>query len=237
MAHRGASGYAPENTLAAFRLAERMGATEIELDVQFTQDRQLVICHDENLARYGYPDLRVEELNMKELLALDMGSWFSPYLYAGERMLAFDTLLKVFHDHFIYHVEMKNPVKGMPKAVLETLSNRRLQDQAVITSFHFEPLTLVRNLAPNMRLGWLIPPGQFRRTNMERAATAKFFQICPPAKSVNKEAVTTAHRYVPEVRAHSVKGLAEMIQVIEAGCDGLTINWPDWLIHKKGDLP
>ena len=235
IAHRGASGYAPENTLAAFRLAERMGSAEIELDVRFTRDRRLVICHDETLARYGYPDLRVGELKMDELLKLDMGSWFSPYLYAGERLLAFETLLDVFRDRFIYHVELKAPGKGMPEAVLEMLSNRHLQNLAVITSFHFEPLALIRNLAPKMRLGWLIRAGQFCHENLERAATAEFFQICPAAREVDKEAVASAHRYVPEVRAHSVKGLAEMMQVVDADCDGLTINWPDWLIHEKKD--
>ena len=78
IAHRGASAYAPENTLAAFLLAERMGATEIELDVQFSRDRQLAIVHDETFDRYGYPGLRSADLTLPELVSLDMGSWFSP---------------------------------------------------------------------------------------------------------------------------------------------------------------
>ena len=84
IAHRGASGYAPENTMIAFQLAERMGATEFELDVQFSKDKQVVICHDSVLTRYGHSDLRLADLTLSELLKLDMGSWFSPFFYRGE---------------------------------------------------------------------------------------------------------------------------------------------------------
>ena len=98
IAHRGASGYAPENTLAAFRLAERMGVTEIELDVQFSKDRQLVICHDPVLDRYGYPGLRVADSTLDELLTLDMGSWFSPYFL---RFTSFNLFFMVFRGYFV----------------------------------------------------------------------------------------------------------------------------------------
>ena len=69
IAHRGASGYAPENTLSAFLLAERMGATEVELDVRFSKDKRLVICHDETLDRFGYPGVKVADLTARDLLA------------------------------------------------------------------------------------------------------------------------------------------------------------------------
>jgi glycerophosphoryl diester phosphodiesterase len=82
IAHRGASAYAPENTLAAFELAQRMGATEIELDVRFSRDRQIVVCHDRVLTRFGYPDLAISDLTLNELLELDMGSWFAGWLRA-----------------------------------------------------------------------------------------------------------------------------------------------------------
>ena len=233
IAHRGASGYAPENTLAAFRLAERMGATEVELDVQFSKDRQLVICHDETLARYGYPGLRVAELTLDELLELDMGSWFSPYLYGGERLLTFDRLLAIFRDRFIYHAEIKAPAEGLARAMVDALTAHGLRDRAIFTSFHFDALIEARNLTPDLQVGWLVKAGDFTADNIARAAAAGFFQICPSAMETNREIVAAAHACLAEVRAHSVKGVAEMIQAIEAGCDGLTINWPDWLVHGK----
>ena len=66
IAHRGASGYAPENTLAAFRLAEKMGVKEVELDVWLSKDNHIVLCHDGALDRYGYPGLHVKDLQLDE---------------------------------------------------------------------------------------------------------------------------------------------------------------------------
>jgi glycerophosphoryl diester phosphodiesterase len=232
IAHRGASGYAPENTLAAFRLAERMGASEVELDVQFSSDNKLIICHDRVLDRYGYPGTRVEDLTLDELLALDMGSWYSPHLYGGEPMLTLDRLLEIFEDRFIYHVEIKVPSEGIVARLLSTITNYGTDDQTIITSFDFEALCEVKTMGPDMRVGWLVDEDGFSKENVARAARVDFFQICPRADETNQEAVLAAHSSVPEVRAHSVAGVSEMLQAIDTGCDGLTINWPDWLIHE-----
>ena len=218
--------------MAAFRLAERMGVGEVELDVQFSKDRKIVICHDRILFRFGYPDLCVPELMLDELLALDMGSWFSPHLYGGERMLTLDALLSVFWNRFVYHIEIKSPEKELSEAVIDALRTHRLWDRAILTSFYFDVLDGVRALAPELRVGWLLREGEWALPNIQRAAAAGFYQICPPAIEVEREVVVTAHRHVSEVRAHSVKGMTEIMKAIEAGCDGLTINWPDWLIHE-----
>ena len=232
IAHRGASGYAPENTMAAFQLAERMGATEVELDVQFSKDKQVVICHDPMLARYGYPDLRLADLNLDELLKLDMGSWFSPYLYEGEPIVVFEALLKQFKDRFVYHVEIKTPAEGLVGAVLDILIANGLRSRTIVTSFHFEALSEVRDLTPDLKVGWLVRAGEFTPDKVDQAAAAGFFQICPPATETDREVVASAHARLAEVRAHSVKGATEMMRAIDAGCDGLTINWPDWLVHE-----
>lgn len=231
IAHRGASGYAPENTLAAFLLAERMGVTEIELDVQFSRDWQLVIVHDATLDRYGYPGLKVADLNFAELAALDMGSWFSPYLYRGERVLSLSTLFDVFRDRLTYHVELKAQSPDLPQAVLECVNANGVSERTMITSLHFDLLTIVRTLAPEQRVGWLLRANQFTRENIARAADAGFFQICPLAVEANRDMIAYARRNL-EVRAHGVTGRAEMLHVIQSGGNGLTINCPDWLIHE-----
>src|SRR3712207_5799493 len=114
IAHRGASAYAPENTHAAFALAARMGVHEIELDAQLTLDGQVAICHDSTLDRYGHGPQRVEEMEWAELAKLDMGSWFSPFLFAGERMLTLDDLFATYASGFIYHVELKGAAAALP---------------------------------------------------------------------------------------------------------------------------
>lgn len=85
-AHRGASGYAPENTLAAFDLARRMGATGIETDVRLSRDGLLVLAHDERVDRTTDGTGRVADLTWDELARLDAGGWFDPR-FAGERIV------------------------------------------------------------------------------------------------------------------------------------------------------
>ena len=74
IAHRGASAYAPENTLSAFKLAVQMGITEIELDTQLSSDGKVVICHDTTFERFGYGPKVVENMFWKELAVLDVGN-------------------------------------------------------------------------------------------------------------------------------------------------------------------
>ncbi len=232
IAHRGASGYAPENTLAAFRLAEEMGATEIELDVWLSRDNHIVINHDGRLDRYGYPGLHVTELELEALLELDMGSWFSPHLFAGEQVLTLEALLRQFRKRFIYHVEIKEPLPGLVGKLLATIDAHGLENRVIITSKHIDALVEVRTSAPQIRTGWLVAPGGFLRETIDRAADAGFYQLCPPAGDTDKAMVKAAHTRLTEVRAWAISGIKPALQAIESGCDGFTVNWPDWFVHQ-----
>lgn len=218
--------------MAAFTLAQRMGAGEVELDVQFSKDRHLVICHDRTLDRYGYPGLKVKELTEDELLALDMGTWFSPYQYGGERMLTLKSLFSHFREQFTYHVEIKDPASGIEQALLDTIKTYGLQDSVIVTSKHYGSLINLKALDPESRIGWIVKESLLCEDHIEQAAAGNCFQICPRAAETSRKFVTAAHTRVPEVRAYDVCDIADAIQAIKAGCDGLTINWPDWLIHE-----
>jgi len=234
IAHRGASGYAPENTMAAFHLAEKMGATEIEFDVQFSSDQKLMICHDPELSRYEHPGKHVSSLTCKEMQELDMGSWFGVPQYAGEKTPTLDEVFSTFRDRFIYHVEIKTPAPGLSAAILDCIAEHNITDRTFVTSFHFDALQeciALGNRANNVAFGWLVRENAFNIDNIKRAADAGFSQFCPLASEVTKDRVTEAHKHLSEVRAHGVKSKTDMIRVIETGCDGLTINWPDWLLQ------
>lgn len=232
IAHRGASAYAPENTLAAFRLAQKMGASEIEFDLQFSNDRQIMVCHDRVLDRYGYPGRKVAELTYGELSALDMGSWFSPFHFRGEGMVCFEDLLSEFENTLTYHAEIKEPAPGLTEAVLDVLAKHGVEQRTIVTSFHFDAVLEAKEMAPGLPVGWLVRAGGFDAESIGKAAAAGFDQLCPPASELTTERVREAHDRIAEVRAHSVKGVSDMLRVIETGCDGLTINWPDWLVHR-----
>ncbi len=236
IAHRGASAYAPENTHAAFQLAARMGIREIETDAQLSSDGQVVLCHDHTLARYGHGDQVVESLPASELTELEMGSWFSPFLYGGERLSTLDQLLQNFGHQFIHHIELKGRAHGLAAAVAERIAAANLAERVFITSFDDAQLERMRSAAPTLRLGWLI-----RRIDddvLRKAEALGLFQLCPQAEGVTPAAVAQARTVAPEVRAWGLSGSRPQViqlihQVLDSGCDGTTIDWPDWLTHAQ----
>jgi glycerophosphoryl diester phosphodiesterase len=241
IAHRGASAYAPENTFAAFDLAQRMGVTEVELDTQLTVDGKIALCHDGTLERYGHGARVVEQMQWDELAALDMGSWFSPFLFANERMITLDDLFEKHTRNFTYHVEIKGKAAELPAAVHASIERHNLRDHCIITSFRYDALVAMRELDSTIRMGWLIR--EIDDEAIEKAKALNLYQLCPIAKAVNADMVAQARQVVSEVRAWGLQGEtisrhnAELIdlihQVVDSGCDGMTINWPDWVRHTS----
>ena len=234
IAHRGASAYTPENTMAAFGLAEEMGIYEVELDTQLSADGVIVLCHDLTLERYGHGTGVVEETSSTNLLSLDMGSWFSPHLYRGEPMPTLDRLFEHFGDRLFYHVELKGQKRDLPDRVLDTIAQHDLEDSCIITSFSYDHLVRTSELSSQARLGWLVD--EIDAQTLEKGRALPTFQLCPRAKTITVETVQRVRTAADEIRAWGMHGSSlEVVglinKVIEAGCDGMTINWPDWVAH------
>jgi glycerophosphoryl diester phosphodiesterase len=239
IAHRGASAYAPENSHAAFALTKRMGVTEIELDTQLTLDGEIALCHDGTLERYGHGPRVVEQMQWVELVSLDMGSWFSPFLHAGERMITLDDLFTTYGSTFTYHVEIKGKATGLPAAVYASIQRHHLREHCFITSFSYDALVAMRQQDATLPLGWLVQ--SIDANIVSQAKALSLYQLCPIAKSVTSEQVDEARKVVSEVRAWGLQGeltrnhaadLIDLIhKVVDYGCDGMTINWPDWVRH------
>lgn len=236
IAHRGASAYTPENTAAAFKLAADMGAREFETDVRLTADGIVVLMHDGSLKRFGHGAVTVEESQSEELNALDMGSWFSPFLFAGEKMLTLEELFSTHGDKITYHLEIKKKTEGLPEKVLRAIRKFDLEESCIITSFSFDALSSMRALTGDLCLGWLVK--HVDEQVCENAAGLGLFQLCPKAEIVTPELVEVCRKTVQEVRAWGISGkpqeIIELIrQVVRGGCDGMTINWPDWVVHPS----
>ena len=98
IAHRGASGHAPENTLAAFKRALALGATFIETDLQLSRDSHFVAIHDDTVNRTTNGQGKVHDLSLAELRRLDAGSWFGSE-FTGERIPTLDEILEFSKKH------------------------------------------------------------------------------------------------------------------------------------------
>jgi len=158
IAHRGASSLAPENTFAAFDKAIETGADGIEFDVQLSKDNVPVIIHDQILERTTTGRGRVKDFTLAELKKYDAGSWFEPQ-FKDQNIPALEDLLNRYKESgLLFNIELKNEATGYPgieESVLQCISNFKLEDRVIISSFNHESLALCRKLNPNVRTGML----------------------------------------------------------------------------------
>ncbi|WP_276356391.1 glycerophosphodiester phosphodiesterase [Cohnella caldifontis] len=159
VAHRGWSGKAPENTMAAFRLAMSEPAVQwMEFDVHLSRDEVPVVIHDPTLKRTTNGRGRVSEWTAAELSRLDAGSWFDP-AFAKEGVPTLDEVLALAAGRCRLNIEIKGEDSAPPliaRKVIELIQARRLEYDVVITSFRPEVLLAVRELTTVIRTGLII---------------------------------------------------------------------------------
>ena len=239
IAHRGASGYAPENTMVAFERAVVMGATEVETDVAFTKDGRLLLFHDDTLERTTNGAGLPEDFTLDELLELDAGSWHDPRLhwdrdYGGEKLITLEQLLDRFGAALTYHIELKKPMPGLPEAVVAALQARGLVEHAFMFSILDEAgLKRAKALEPRVRIAWA--PEELLAADpygaVERCVANGFSMITLNSTNQTREVVELAHRLGIEARSSGISSREKMIAAAELRCNGMTINWPDWLLQ------
>ena len=156
-AHRGADGYAPENTLPAFALAAEMGADGVELDVQLTKDGQVVVCHDERLDRVSSGTGWLKDHTLEELKKLDFSGENEEY--AGVQIPTLKEVLDLLQDTGMYVViELKTkvfPYLGIEKKCIDLVKEAGYEDRVIFCSFNHLSLQKVRLFSKGMKIGYL----------------------------------------------------------------------------------
>ena len=238
IAHRGASGYAPENTMAAFERAVEMGATEVETDVAFTKDRRLLLFHDNTLDRTTNGSGLPEDYTLDELKQLDAGSWVDERLswdrdYAGEKLITLQELLDRFGDTLTYHVEIKKPTPGLVPAVIGGDPGARADRQRVHRRVRRRRIAAGGDEAVAGHSSGL-GPGDRNPENgaraIEECAAKGYAMVTLASSNHSKSLVDLAHSLGMEARSSGIANREQMIEAAEMGCNGMTINWPDWLM-------
>jgi glycerophosphoryl diester phosphodiesterase len=229
IAHRGASGYAPENTAAAFELAITMRADMIETDARRTSDGQIVLFHDDTLDAKsdGHGPLGQHEL--EQLSLLDFGAWFDPR-FAGERILTLTEYLDRFAGRIGTCLEIKDPAAA--EGVISILRGWRVgsaHHPFHITSFDWDTAVQARR-ALELPTGYLT--SAFDTETIGRCGAAGLTQICPPARLLDQRLVDAAHEAGLTARAWGVRDRADVDRLFATGADGATVNWPDWILDR-----
>jgi glycerophosphoryl diester phosphodiesterase len=245
IAHRGASGHAPENTLAAVDKAAELGVQWVENDVQRTRDGELVVIHDDSLQRTTdvetvFPDRapwKVKDFTAAEIARLDAGSWFGP-AYAGARVPTLEQYLRrVESHHQKLLLEIKKPelYPGIERDTLKVLANEgwldrgHVTERLVVQSFSVDSMRTVHKLRPAVRTGYLGAP-----PIAELPTYATFVdQINTPYSALSTgyvssvHAFTGAHGRALQVSTWTVDTADTARTVAAYGVDGIITNRSD----------
>src|SRR6478736_8242354 len=156
IAHRGASGHAPENTLAAFRRAVMLGASFIETDLQLSRDARFVAIHDDTVNRTTNGQGKVHDLTLADLRRLDAGSWFGSE-FAGERIPTLEEILEFAKKHdVVFYLELKPfGFWGGEHALISALRESGEIARSVVISFDPGILAAIRKIEPTLMTGLL----------------------------------------------------------------------------------
>ncbi len=237
LAHRGASAYAPENTLAAFRLAFEMGADGIEVDATLTQDRVPVILHDDTVDRTTNGKGAIKQMALAEAQRLDAGSWFNQKFH-GEKIPTLEQVLAEFGTRGLVNIELKSrfPQRdGLELAVAQVIERTHTAERVLISSFN--PLSLYRimKIEPRWPRGLIYSPHlpiYLSRAWLRSIARAN--ALHPAHSLINSEFVAWARRKGYRINTWTVDDPIEMKRLMALGVDAIMTNKPDLLREVVG---
>jgi glycerophosphoryl diester phosphodiesterase len=157
IAHRGAAGARPENTMAAFALAIEEGATWVELDVQESADGEVIVMHDSDYMKIAGVDLKVWNATMDALADIDIGSWFDP-AYASERTPLLRDVLELAKDSgsgVLIELKYYGHDEKLEQRVADVVEETGMTDQVQAMSLKYAAVRRMKALRPDWRVGLL----------------------------------------------------------------------------------
>ncbi len=224
IAHRGASGHRPENTLPAYELAIEMRSDMIEIDLHKTQDDHIVIAHDSELPGLG----EIADHTLDELRSLDVGE--------GEKIPILDEVLDGFASRIPFNLEIKWGAAGdydrLEEQTLEALRKRGLGTDILFSSFRQSVLRRLRERDSEARLALLVSPQSKAYSlvsALEHAAALGCECLNPHWSQVDEELVERSHGAGLAVNVYTVNEIAGMRRMLDLGVNGVFTNFPDRL--------
>ena len=229
IAHRGASGHAPENTMAAFRKAVAFGSTFIETDLQLSRDARFVAIHDETVNRTTNGQGKVHNMTLGALRQLDAGSWFASE-FVGERIPTLEEILEFAKKNdVVFYLELKPSGSwGGEHALISALRESGEVARAVIISFDHQILASLRKIEPTLMTGVLYD-GQIPDP-LKVAADMGARQIAVRGDLVTPHLIEEAHKQDLQVVCWTVNHPAHIRLLLGAGVDGIMSDYPDRLV-------
>ncbi|MCS1352407.1 glycerophosphodiester phosphodiesterase [Mechercharimyces sp. CAU 1602] len=246
VAHRGASGFAPEHTMLSYSLGQWMQGDYIEIDLQMTKDGELIAFHDETLDRTTNGSGLVKDYTLAEIKELDAGSWFNEEypqkafpLFKGLTVPTLDEVLTRFGKRANYYIETKSPevYPGMEEKLLETLEQHGLigkkarENQVLIQSFSQESLQKVHRLNPDVslvQLLWYTEPATITAAELQEIKRYAI-GIGMNHDLVDQKYIQSARDHDLLVHPYTVNKKKDMRKMLDWGATGMFTNYPNRL--------
>ncbi len=226
-AHRGASGYAPENTLPAFELALEQGADGFELDVQLTRDDEVVVIHDETLERTTDGNGWVADHSLEDLRRLDASHGHEKY--AGTRIPTLAEVFGLVHDTVTtINIELKNSrmaYKGLEERVVALVEEHEMEHRVVISSFNHYSLRHLVGLGSLLPLGALYSEQLWKR--WQYAGRLGATALHPSLAATRRKIVEKSHEHDLAVHVWTVNEPEDLRRMIALDVDAVITNYPN----------
>ena len=234
VAHRGFSGAAPENTMAAFRKAFEAGSDMIELDIQLSKDGKIVVIHDEALKRTTNGQGKVEDHTFREIRDLDAGSWFGPQ-FSGEKIPTLQEVLELAKDKVLVNIEIKNPAHGqyaiteLADQGLVTVNKAGMLNRIIFSSFNPVSLEWIQDREPRAWTAFL-----YHRdwNSLSEVTKGKDWEVLNLRNSLlTRGKIEKIHQEGIKINVYTVNDEEDLEQFVKWGVDGIITNYPDRLIR------
>ena len=229
VAHRGASAFAPENTIAAFHKAVELKADAIEFDVKLTIDGEMVVIHDQLLERTTNGSGKVIDCTFEELKRLDAGSFFSEE-FKGEKIPSLKDVLEQFSEKLLINIEITNYKSvndGLAEKIAALVKAMGIENRIIFSSFFPKNLKITSEILPEVPVALLtLPgfPGLLTRSQLFYKRSPKL--IHPYYKDVSAAYVKKQHIIDRKVNVWTVNQKEDIQQMICFGVDGLITDDP-----------
>lgn len=227
VAHRGASGSAPENTLASFQKAMEVGAHLIEMDVQATADGIPIVFHDKGISRTTNGVGLASRLKYDDLRQYDSGFWFGNE-FKGEHIPSLEEVLNFLSDKILLNIELKN-LGPQPKIILKDIFNLlekyNFSDKVVISSFYYNQLQLAKNINPCIPIAPIrVPKDSTPPSKLKERLGCEGF-VCS-IEEISPDIAVDAQRNNIFLGVYSVDNENQVDFVLSFGVKAIVTNYP-----------